>query len=288
MELWFLGTGAGDFEACQDPSNVEENVVKARKLGGRNLRDASQALLTPDILIDFYSDRQLVQQDVETNAVEHLLISHCHGDHFQPSRIVAFAEGLPERLNVYGNETAEAGLEFLSSYVWDEESSRFKHRTDDTNTLFHAIRPGQTLTMGDARVTAVLANHHVDSKRRVIEERALNYVIERDGKTLFYGLDTSYILPETLELLTGYRFDAVVLDATFGHLEIDPGASGHHNFVMLQETIADFRSHGIVTDETVVFGSHISLGHVQPHDEVVDEAADMGITLAYDGLRVNV
>lgn len=288
MKLLFLGTGAGDFLACEDAQNTDANVVRARELGGRNLRDASQALLEPDILVDFYSDRQITRYEVDSEQIKHLLITHCHWDHFQPARIVEFAEQQPHRLQIYGNETAEAGLEFATFYQWETERGRFGSRGEDANLDFHAIRPGQTVTVGDARVTAVLANHHVDFDRRVIEERALNYVIERDGKTLFYGLDSSYVLPGTLELLKGYRFDAAVLDATFGHLEIDPAASGHHNFRMLQETIAEFRSCGIFGDETAVFGSHISLAHVPPHDDIVDEAARLGITLAFDGMRIEV
>ena len=228
--LLFLGTGAGDFLACEDAQNTDANVVRARELGGRNLRDASQALLEPDILVDFYSDRQITRFGVDSEQIKHLLITHCHWDHFQPARIIEFAERLPHRLQVYGNETAEAGLEFAGQYEWEEDRSRFKLRTGRANLDFHPIRPGQTLPVGEARVTAVLAHHHVDFERRVIEERALNYVIERGGKTLFYGLDSSYVFPGTLEFLKPYRFDAAVLDATFGHLPIDPAATGHHNF----------------------------------------------------------
>ena len=57
---------------------------------------------------------------------------------------------------------------------------------------------------------------------------------------------------------------------------------------MLQETIAGFRAGEMITDETAVFGSHISLAHVPPHDDIVDEAARLGITLAFDGMRVEV
>jgi len=288
MELWFLGTGAGDFRACEDPANEEEYVVRARELGGRNLRDASQALIAPEVLIDFHSDRQLVQQQVDTRRIKHLLITHCHWDHFRPAQILAFADSLPEALHVYGNETAEAGLEFASTYVWEAEEKRFAVRPGEANIVFHAIRPEQTLVVGSLQVTAVLANHHVNPETRVMEERALNYVVEENGRTLFYGLDSSTVLPGTMDSLASRRFDSIVLDATFGFLEIDRAKSGHHNFEMIQETVASLRSRGSLTEEAVVYGSHVSLERVPPHDDVVDEAAQMGITLAYDGLRVTV
>lgn len=288
VQLVFLGTGAGDFRVCEDLENTDEYVLRARKLGGRNLRDASQALLDPDILVDFYSDQQILRFGIDTDEIRHLLITHCHGDHFQPARILEFARHLPHRLEVWGNETAEAGIEFASSYEWDDDRGRFIERVDDANLRFHLVRPDQTVSVGNASVTAVLANHHVDFDRRVIEERALNFVIEREGKTLFYGLDSSYVLRKTREFLKRYHFDAAVFDATFGHLVIDPAATGHHNFRMLQETIAEFRRDGVVTDETAVFGSHISLAHVPPHDDIQVEAAELGITLAFDGMRVEV
>ena len=288
MQLLFLGTGAGDFLACEDAEKTDENVVRARELGGRNLRYASQALIEPDILIDFYSDRQIGKLGVEASDVRHLLITHCHWDHFQPARIVEFARRQPHQLAIYGNETAEAGIEFSSAYEWDGDRGRFRERTENPNFCFHAIRPGQTVAVADSCVTAVLANHHVDFDRRVIEERALNYVIERDGRTLFYGLDSSYVLSGTQEFLKRYHFDTAVFDATFGHLAIDPAATGHHNFLMLRETIAEFRACGIVHDDTAVFGSHVSLAHVPPHEDIVDEATEIGITLAFDGMRVEV
>ena len=288
MQILFLGTGAGDFRSLDDDDSANEHILRCRELGGRNLRHASQALLEPGMLIDFYSDEQLVQLQVALSDIRHLLITHCHWDHFQPHRILEFARQLPHPLEVYGNATAEAGLEFAATNTWDADRKRFCPRDEPDNLIFHLIGPGQSVAIDDATVTAVLANHRVDSDRRVIEERALNYVIERDGKTLFYGLDSSYTLPATLDFLRAYRFDMAVFDATFGHLEIDPAGSGHHNFAMLNETIAEFRGAGIVTDDTAFFGSHISLGYVPPHDDIADETARAGLTLAFDGLKVEV
>jgi|GEM_PF-3147082 hypothetical protein len=38
MEILFLGTGAGDFQAVDDAANESPYVVAARQRGGRNLR----------------------------------------------------------------------------------------------------------------------------------------------------------------------------------------------------------------------------------------------------------
>lgn len=287
MHIRFLGTGAGDFLLTDDEACSSENVLRIRKLGGRNLRYASQALIEPDILLDFYSDRQLRQLNIAACDIRHLLITHCHWDHFHPRHILEFARGLAMPLEVYGNETAEAGIEFAASYEWDGKG-RFCENTEEANVRFHRLIPGQTVTIGDAKVTALLANHHIHFENRTIEERALNYVIERDGRTLFYGLDTSYVLPGTLNRLQSFSLDLAVLDATFGYLRIDPATSGHLNFPMVQETLEEFRVKNIIDDRTAVFGSHISLDRVPAHDDIVAEVEKMGFTLAWDGLRAEV
>ena len=69
-------------------------------------------------------------------------------------------------------------------------------------------------------------------------------------------------------------------------LEIDPAKSGHHNWAMLDETLAELRAAGCVDEETVIVADHLSTGNVGPHDTVADEQASRGIILAYDGLRL--
>ena len=119
-----------------------------------------------------------------------------------------------------------------------------------------------------------------------MEQQALNFVLETGGKTIFYGLDSSYLLPETQRELARFRFDFAILDATFGPLEINPLVSGHLNWKMLDETITEFRNGGIIDDATVIVASHMSCKNVESNDEIADGLAKRGITLAFDGLRI--
>ena len=119
-----------------------------------------------------------------------------------------------------------------------------------------------------------------------MEQQALNFVLETGGKIIFYGLDSSYLLPETQRELARFRFDFAILDATFGPLEIDPVTSGHLNWKMLDETISEFRDGGIIDDSTTIVASHMSCGNVESYDEIADVLAKRGITLAFDGLRI--
>ena len=284
MEILFLGTGAGDFQAVDDATNESPYVIAARQKGGRNLRYAAASLVTPDILIDCHDTRQLERFRGGTDGIRHLLITHGHWDHFQPLAVLELAAGMSEPLHVYGTDVIGSALAFAAEHVWDAAQGRFQTRTDAPDLHFHSVDHGDCFEVGQARVTSVRASHMLDKPRLLIEQPALNYIIERDGVTVFYGLDSSYLLPETMKVLAGFHLDAVVLDATFGDLDIDAALSGHMNFAMVAETVAELRAAGAINDDSAIMVSHISLASVPPHDEIEADLASRGITLAYDGM----
>jgi phosphoribosyl 1,2-cyclic phosphate phosphodiesterase len=284
MEMLFLGTGAGDFQALDDTTNESPHVVAARQAGGRNLRYAAACLVAPDILIDCHDTRQLKRFCGATDGIRHLLITHGHFDHFQPLAVLELAAGMSQPLQVYGTAVIGSALAFAAEHVWDAEQGRFGARTASPNLRFHSVDHGDCFAVDQTRVTSLRANHMLDKGRLLIEQPALNYVIERDGVTVYYGLDSSYLLPETMKLLAGFHLDAVVLDATFGDRAIDPAQSGHMNFAMVAETVAELRAAGAINDDSAIIASHISLASVPPHDAIEADLVSRGITLAYDGM----
>jgi len=287
--IQFLGTGAGDFFSTEDPNADRDYLPRVRELGGRNLRWAAQAFVSPDMLIDFFDDRQIRRFEVPRKSIRNVLITHCHYDHLNPVGLIEFAASLPQPLDVYGAQLVGDSLDFHAAYRWDAESSRFRTHETKRNWRFHQVKPQQSVQVGDATVTPVQANHSINKGIAHVpffplEHLALNYVIERGGKMIYYGLDSSYTLPLTLDFLRRYRLDVAVLDVTFGQMEIDPAKSGHHNFTMIEETIREFRDAEIITDETAIVASHLAVSYTKPHDDLVDEAREHGITLAYDGM----
>ena len=288
MEIRFLGTGAGDFPELVREENQNGFLPRARRLGGRNVRGAASVHLSPNILIDFYDDSGLRAQNVPVTSIRHLLVTHGHWDHVRPSKVLEFAGGLPHCLEVYGNEKVKRALEFAGMYRWEHSTGRFRSQTLTGDINYRELRPYHSYSVGDSLVTPVHANHSIDKKNMLMEELAYNYIIESGGKTVFYGLDSSYLLPQTSEFLRAHRFDVAVLDATFGEMAIDPYVSGHHNFAMLEQTIAELREQETLTESTVVVASHISVQHVAPHDDIVEKLAGQGIVLAYDGLLLEV
>lgn len=288
----FLGTGGGDF-FYPEHEGVDHNYLpRVRELGGRNLRWACQALFGPDVLIDFFDDRQIHKFGIPRDSIRHLLITHCHYDHLNPPAILEFASQGAQPLEIYGTELVRDSLEFYAAYQWDQNTGRFQAHATPTNYEYHRVRPQESFRIGETTVTPVQANHSFNKGLwgvpfLPIEHMALNYVIERNGKTLFYGLDSSYTLPLTLEFLGRFQFDVAVLDVTFAQYEIDPAKSGHHNFEMMKKTLGEYRQAGIITDSTRIIASHMSVARAKPHDDLLEEAAQRGIELAYDGMTVN-
>ena len=285
-----LGTGAADWmedHECSDTCRLR--CARINALGGKNKRRFCSMFIGPDTLVDFSRDTSeaLHEYHIEESAIRHLIITHGHHDHFRPLDILAFAARLPHPLTVYANEAVISALDFAACNRWNLSKGNFEENDADPNLQMRIVGPGQSFAVGDLNVTPFLANHMIDKTYSILEQMALNYVVQRDGQTLFYGLDSSFVLPRSFKALKCYRFDVAVFDATFGHLKIDQARSGHHNFAMLGETLAQFREADLFQEYAKIIASHISRCYVDPHDDIVDELAKQGITLAYDGMTID-
>ena len=289
MKMQLLGTAGGDFPRVDNLEDKFAYLPQVRALGGRNLRYAAQAVIFPDILIDFYSTRQMATYGVAADSIKHLFITHAHWDHFQPLEILKLAAELPHQLQVYGNQSVIDALTFVNAYDYDRNRGRFVTRSSQVDFGCHVMKPEDTLSVGNTTVGVVHSNHDIDkSDNMIMVETCLNYVFERDGKTVFYGLDSSYMIPRSVEFLRRFRVDVAVLDASYGQWPIDVARSGHHNLAMLAETIDELRKVGAFHDGTTILASHLAMAEVKPYDELVDETTRMGATLAYDGMIVDV
>lgn len=275
----FLGTGAGD---------ANFGAPNSAQIPPKDLRRYASNYLAPNLLIDFNEHTQsaLDQYGIDPNSIEHLFISHGHHDHFHPLEIIRFAASLPHPLKVYGNSMVIDSLEFCRENVFDEKSGRFVAPQGAYHLQTTRLAPGSRIAFGEVQVTAVLANHSINKKYNIMEEQALNLLIAVGEKNIFYGLDSSYMIPQTLAQLSGIHLDLAIVDATFGPRQIDPATSGHHNWAMLDETLAELRTAGCIDAETIIIADHLSSGHVGPHDAVAEQQARKGITVAYDGLTL--
>ncbi len=272
-----LGSGAGDANfGAPDTSALPQE----------DQRRFTCNFLTPDVLIDFnhHTPGALDTFDIDPATIRYLLISHGHFDHFQPLEIIRFAASLPQPLKVFGNSMVIDALELCRNTLYDETSGRFVKHQEPTNLETEKLVLGRRVAVGDVQVTPLLGNHYMNKPYCIMEQQSLNFLIERQEKRIFYGLDSSYMMPQTLDLLAGKPIDLAIMDATFGARQIDPVTSGHHNWIMLDETLDDLRARDCINSRTVIVAAHLSCGNIGVHDEVAPQQADKGITMAYDGL----
>ncbi|HLK58959.1 MAG TPA: MBL fold metallo-hydrolase [Chthonomonadaceae bacterium] len=297
MLLRFLGTSAGELYPglwCRC-----RNCEQARGGDPKNRRQSAALYVEPGspyatapgngILIDFPSEiaTQAYFYKVELPELQHLLVTHSHGDHWFPYLLrwrskpgivcapgeVALKEiGGPRftplpTLHIYGNAAVEAVLhrelgENLEPYALE----------------FHSVRPGVSFAVGDFRVTALHAHHDIG------REEAFHYALQKGSHTVLYGLDGDTFLPETREALRSFQFDVVIMESTYGL-----GNGGNHrNFARLIEEAAWFRAENLMTSHGRIVATHFSPHHSPPHQETSDYLHPHGIVAAWDGMEIRL
>lgn len=284
MQATFLGTAAS--EGYPDAFCGCANCERARALGGPNLRKRSALLINDDLLIDLGPDVMAasLMHGISLARLRYCLQTHEHEDHLDPSHFLSRGPGSgvvgAPRLRCCASRGA---LERVFAGVGKHEAVEALRATGTSEALnltVQAVEPFQTFTVGPYRVTSVRANHDP----RLV---AMLYVIERDGRSLFYGTDTGPMPEETWDALRAgaFRFDVVVLDHTFGW---QPRRNGHCNREEFLEQIARMRELNLLADGARTFAHHLAHHSNPAHDELSQIAADDGYTPAYDGLTFAV
>jgi phosphoribosyl 1,2-cyclic phosphodiesterase len=152
------------------------------------------------------------------------------------------------------------------------------------NLTVRAVEPFQRFTVGPYRVYSLRANHDPDHLV------AMLYLVEQDGRCLFYATDTGELSEETWAYLAefhsdGGRIDLVAMDHTFG---LQGRVDGHMNWEQFTEQIARLRSLGLLSAGARVFAHHLAHHSNPVHEELEAFAAPHRYEVAYDGLVVEV
>jgi len=286
----FLGTGAGDYHGEHGDCPEDTHCGKARLLGGRNLRRAAALFIAPDTVVDFgqTAPGQLKAFGIHRASIRRLIFTHGHYDHCHPPTVLDFCARAGRPVALYGNGMIRDALDFAARFDWNDKKKQFVRARQAACYKYHVIRPEKTFRAGGLEITPVLANHHIDKGKMVQEEVAMNLVIRRGGRTLFYALDSSHFLPGTVEFLKRRRFriDRLVLDTTWGDGPVNLKESGHMNFAMGEDTVRQLRRAKVLADGATVVYSHLSVHEVPPHDQIAESLAERGVILAYDGLKL--
>lgn len=282
MKLKYYGTGGGagipeifcDCRVCRH----------AREVGGKEIRTRSQAVIDDKISLDFSVDTYLhtAFYGLDMRRIHNVVITHAHYDHFLTQDIFSRPQGYGT-LNVYATPASATKMcETIETFEKAYAEGR-KVRTSDFEAKYHPIEVGVPFEIDEYRFTPLKA-HHAQGVQSVM------YVIDnlKEDKHILWAHDTGPFYTSAWDWLKTYEhvFDFVSLDCTLGRGELITAA--HMDIEGCYETKEKLRSMGLLDDHTKVYLSHI--GHLpnRTHEELTAEAAELGMTPAFDGLTVEI
>jgi len=271
MNIVFLGTSAAEgWPALFCECDV---CVKARVLGGRNIRSRSSIQIDDELKIDWPPDTylHLLKYNIDLAKVRYLFITHSHYDHLHADDLTMRREPFAHmkgesKLHVYGSRDA---IDAIIKVV--EDPSR-------QGLILHKLEPFETVDIGRFKITALPADHALD---RI----CLLYLIESKGGTLLHGYNSGFFPEETWRWIRDYRFDLVILDCTNGVL---PYVRYHMGLKGVITTKNRMISEGIADKDTIFVATHFSHNGLLTYDELVSKLLPENIETAYDGLTIQI
>lgn len=279
MKLTYLGTAAAEgwpaaFCNC-------DGCRAARRLGGRNIRTRSQALVDDALLLDFPCDAWAARAAAGAGLLRRALAARHPFSHrpllprraCQPRRCYSHGMKSPT-LDIFCNEA-------VRDYFYKAAGHELVPDVEQ-RLRFHIVRPFECVSAGPYRVTPLPAKH-MDT------EQALFYLIEREGRSLLYAHDTGRFYPEVYEFLAGRAapLSAVSLDSTSGRFENGEN-DGHMGLPDAAAVRLRLLEAGAAGPNTRFIANHFSHNGGWLHDEFARNAAPYQIEPAYDGMTVEL
>lgn len=277
MKLKYLGTAAAEgipavFCDC-------DNCKKSMELGGRNLRTRSQAIIDNSLLIDFPPDTywHYITHNVPMDKIENCLITHSHQDHLYAPEILMRKKG-------FANFKEDKPIfNFYAGMASCKELDAEIDKNNLTEVKANLVNPGDVFEVAGFTVTALEAAHSVLTSPLV-------FIIEKDGKSVFYSNDTSEYPDSSWEILKKYGkpISLISLDCT-GAANQSSNYVGHMNLercIALRERL---KSVGVADENTIFVLNHFSHNGVKVvYDDFVKIAADSGFLVSYDGMEIEL
>lgn len=271
MKVLLLGTGAADgipnpFCQCRTCRSAVAN---------RNIRHRTSALVDNVILLDPGPDAAgaAARAGVSLSGVRHMLITHNHHDHVDPSLLLSHTWAKGGALSVHGPQRA---LEALRDWL-----------PPDSPVTLVPIAAGAAVRLetpvGTYLVRAVAAEHSdlVWEPGRN-DGSALVYDITGPGGTkpggrLLYLTDTGPLPSAAIEQFAAHGdVDLILLEETFGHVT-DHG-TGHLDFRTFPLEIAKLRRAGITGRIIPIHIGH----HNPPEPELSRQMAEWSVGVVPD------
>ena len=293
MDCQFLGTGAAQgfppvFGRSEFYNHIRESSrEEIRSRTGFRIGNAHQIDISPDITW------QLARHGLDLYDIEHLMITHTHGDHFAPLEVfdamimtAEMSETVSDRpVKLYLSRSAAGWLKgsyfpsqknFLTPQVLEKLESHID---------IVALEYYQQYQAGTLSFETIKGFHQALGE----DEFSINYLLSSGERNLLFACDTGFYSDETWEYLNGKTADVVVMEATFG-IMADRGNVGdtHLNFKTFHAQLEKMTSIGFVDDDTGFFATHISCANGKSYEEL-QAALDgygWGTVLARDGMII--
>ena len=276
MNIQYLGTAAAEgwpavFCKC-------EACKRAAKLGGKDIRTRSQALIDGKLLIDFPPDAywHAIRFGFVLGDIESLLVTHSHQDHFYPLELIMrgspYAHQQKGCLTIYGNSSVKRLYEIALA-----EENDVPNISEVVS--FQIVKTMKSFSTKEGyQVTPLPASHKEN-------ELCLVFLIEKDGKRIFYGNDSGFYKEEVWDFLEGIHLDIISLDSTMGKFS---GGTGHMGISENIRAYKRFKEIGCVNETTKVVVNHFSHNGLLSHSELEDMVRPYGFIVAYDGMVLEV
>jgi L-ascorbate metabolism protein UlaG (beta-lactamase superfamily) len=152
------------------------------------------------------------------------------------------------------------------------------------NITFTPLTLHKKISTDNYIITPLRANHSTSDG----EETCLNYIIESDGKTIFYGLDSGWILYESWLLIKNYKFDAFIFEATIGDVEGDFRIFGHNNLQMVEIMLSTIKKQNVLNKDGKIIVSHMAKTLHTSHKKLEKRLEKSGIVPAFDGMIAEI
>ena len=273
MRFWGTSGGTGvpsPFCKC----SVCEN---ARHVGGKEIRHRSAFRIDKKVMIDTGEDFvvQAARFQDDLADIEHFLITHTHGDHFNKKVIWSRRVG------------ALMPTTILNLYFVDEAYNITETLEKDPKVVCHKLEFGKTYKISDMEVTPLKGIHSTN-----IEKYSANYLIKfADGRLMYYGVDTGYYIDETFDFLKKYNLNIFISECTYPRERpIEESISTHMDVSRCVENMDKLYENGTIDKDTTIYVTHIDcrgMNHAQL-EEYFDKL-DRGykVNVAYDGLSID-
>lgn len=280
MKITMLGTAAIGYPLtfCNC-----DNCKEARKRKGKSIRKRASILINDDLLIDLGPDTQtaMTMYDKDMGKIKYLLQTHIHADHYDAglltTRIPYMAMKKHNKLEIYAHPEC---LKIMSNRVSQYENADLLSNEGSSKLNVHSneISAGEIAYIGNYQVKAIESIHD-------IKHGSLLYVITENNKSIFYATDTKELTEKAIEELKNYKLDVVIMDHTFGDVDY---SFSHLNEKLFIEQINKMKSLGIIDENTLIYGTHISHDGMSYHEKVDERAIKNGYRIAYDGLEIDI